>query len=97
MLDDWSEKIKIIGQLENSQRSLQTWNDNYRVQRELIKKLLQEDNVSPEVIVKVNAIYGTKSVNKAVEKGCDIFDLEKSEILKIVKSAIRYSKLIQKD
>ena len=97
LLDDWSEKIKRIGKLENSQRSLQTWNDTYRVQRELIQKLLKEENISPEVIDKVNAIYKTRSVNKAVEKGCDIFDLEKSEVLKIVKSAIRSSKLVQKD
>jgi hypothetical protein len=97
LLDEWSEKIKQIGNLESSQRSLQTWNDTYRVQRELIKKLLKQENISPEVIAKVDAIYSTRSVNKAVEKGSDIFSLEKSEILKIVKSAIRYSKLVQKD
>lgn len=95
LLDDWSEQIKRIGNLESSQRSLQTWNDTYRVQRELVKKLLQEEGVSPEVIAKVDTIYSTRSVNKAVEKGCDIFDLEKSEILKIVKKAIRYAKLAQ--
>ena len=97
LLDEWSEKIKKIGNLENSQRSLQTWNDTYRVQRELIKKLLKEENISPEVIAKVNVIYSTRSVNKAVEKGSDLFNLEKSEILKLVKSAIRYKKLVQKD
>ena len=97
LLDEWSEKIKRIGNLESSQRSLQTWNDTYRVQRELIKKLLEEENISPEVIAKVNAIYSTRSVNKAVEKGSDLVNLEKSEILKLVKSAIRYSKLVQKD
>lgn len=95
LLDDWSEQIKRIGNLESSQRSLQTWNDTYRVQRELVKKLLQEEGLSPEVIAKVNAIYSTRSVNKAVEKGCDIFDFEKSEILKIVKKAIRYAKLAE--
>lgn len=97
LLDDWSEKIKRTANLENSQRSLQTWNDTYRVQKELIQKLLQEEKISPEVIKKVNLIYKTRSVNKAVEKGSEIFDLEKSEILKIVKSAIKYSKLIEKD
>ncbi|MGK7895485.1 MAG: hypothetical protein AB4372_18180 [Xenococcus sp. (in: cyanobacteria)] len=97
LLDDWSEKIKSIANLESSQRQLRIWNDTYRVQKDLVKKILKEENVSPEVIDKVNAIYKTRSVNKAVEKGCDIFDLEKSEILKIVKSAIRYSKLVQKD
>lgn len=95
LLDDWSEQIKRIGNLESSQRSLQTWNDTYRVQRELVKKLLEEESISPEITAKVNAIYGTRSVNKAIEKGCDIFDLEKSEILKIVKKAIRYAKLVQ--
>ena len=97
LLDEWSEKIKRIGNLESSQRSLQTWNDTYRVQRELIKKLLEAENIPPEVIAKVNTIYSTRSVNKAVEKGSDLFNLEKSEILKLVKSAIRYSKLVQKD
>lgn len=95
LLDDWSEKIKRISNLESSQRSLQTWNDTYRVQRELVKKILKEENVSPEIIQKINLIYKTRSVNKAVEKGCELFDLEKSEILEIVKSAIRYSKLIK--
>ena len=93
LLDDWSEKIKNVGKLENSQRSLQTWNDTYRVQRELVKQLLIKEEVSPEVIKQINIIYSTRSVNKAVEKGCDLFALEKSEILKLVKSAIKYKKL----
>ncbi|HEY9770145.1 MAG TPA: hypothetical protein V6C71_16925 [Coleofasciculaceae cyanobacterium] len=94
LLDNWSEQIKRIGNLESSQRSLQTWNDTYRVQRELVKKLLEEE-VSLEVIAKINAIYDTRSVNKAVEKGRDILNLEQSEILKIVKKAIRYAKVVQ--
>lgn len=94
LLDDWSEEIKKIGNLENSQRSLQTWNDTYRVQRELVKKLLKESDINPEIKAQVKAIYSTRSVSKAVEKGCNIFDLEKSEILKLIKSAIRYSKLV---
>jgi DNA repair ATPase RecN len=97
LLDNWSEKIKEIGNLKSSQRSLQTWNDTYRVQIELVKKLLKEEDISPEIAEKITAIYKTKSVNKAIEKGCDIFYLEKSEVLKIVKKAIRYSKLVQKD
>ncbi len=94
LLDNWSEQIKRIGNLESSQRSLQTWNDTYRVQRELVKKLLEEE-VSLEVIAKINAIYATRSVNKAIEKGSDILNLEQSEILKIVKKAIRYAKIVQ--
>lgn len=94
LLDDWSEQIKRIGNLENSQRTLRTWNDTYRVQRELVKKLLDEANIDSDMKVKVKAIYSTRSVNKAVEKGVDIFDLEKSEILKLVKTAIRYSNLV---
>lgn len=90
VLDNWSEQIKNIAQLQNSQRALQTWNDTYRVQRQLVKKLLKEEGVSEEVINKVNHIYGTRSVNKAIELGSDLFNLEKSELLKLVKVAIRY-------
>lgn len=92
-LDSWSNKIRDIAKLENSQRTLQSWNDTYRVQRELVKKLLVSEGVSEEVIAKVNAIYSTRSVNKAVEIGSDLFNLEKSEILKFIKSAVRYTKL----
>ncbi|OYE00198.1 hypothetical protein [Nostoc sp. 'Peltigera membranacea cyanobiont' 232] len=92
-LDSCSEKIKEVSKLENSQRTLQTWNDTYRVQRELVKKLLIDEGVSPDTISKVNKIYSTRSVNKAVELGSKLFNLEKSEILILVKSAIRYTKL----
>ncbi|MBE8992675.1 hypothetical protein [Nostoc sp. LEGE 12450] len=92
-LDSCSEKIKEVSKLENSQRTLQTWNDTYRVQRELVKKLLIDEGVSPDTISKVNKIYSTRSVNKAVELGSKLFNLEKSEILTLVKSAIRYRKL----
>jgi hypothetical protein len=90
VLDNWSEQIKNIAQLQNSQRALQTWNDTYRVQRQLVKKLLKEEGVSEEIINKVNRIYGTRSVNKAIELGTDLFNLEKSELLKLMKAAIRY-------
>ncbi|NJL20975.1 MAG: hypothetical protein HC895_09370 [Leptolyngbyaceae cyanobacterium SM1_3_5] len=93
LLDTWSNKIKEIGHLENSQRTLQSWNDTYRVQRELVRELLRQEGVSEEVINKVNAVYKTRSVNKAVELAENFFDLEKSEILKLVKSAIRYTKV----
>ena len=92
MLDSWSEKIKDIGHLENSQRSLQVWNDTYRVQRELVKEVLKRGGADPELIQKVNAIYSTRSSNKAIELGMNLFDLEKSEILKLVKSVIHYAK-----
>lgn len=92
-LDSCSEKIKEVSKLENSQRTLQTWNDTYRVQRELVKKLLIDEGVSPDTISKVNKIYSTRSVNKAVELGSKLFNLEKSEILTLVKSAVRYTKL----
>lgn len=97
LLDSWSEKIKEVAKLQNSQRTLQTWNDTYRVQRELVKKVLKDEQVSEDVIKKVNEIYGTRSVNKAIELGTTLFDLEKSEILKVVKSAIRYAKLSEEN
>jgi hypothetical protein len=97
LLDSWSIKIKDIAKLENSQRSLQSWNDTYRVQREIVKKILLGEGVSEEVIKKVNEIYSTRSVNKAVEKGSDLLNLEKSEILKFIKSAVRYANLGQEE
>jgi hypothetical protein len=93
LLDTWSNKIKDIAKLENSQQSLRTWNDTYRVQQKLVKKLLVSEKVSQDVIDKVDALYGTRSVNKAVELGSNLFNLEKSEILKFIKSAVRYTKL----
>ena len=92
-LDSCSNKIKEVSKLENSQRTLQTWNDTYRVQRELVKKLLIEEGVSKDTISKVNKIYGTRSVNKAVEFGSNLFNLDKSEILTLIKSAVRYTQL----
>ncbi len=91
-LDLTSEKIKEISHLENSQRSLQVWNDTYRVQRELVKSVLKEDGVPSETIKKVNKIYSTRSSNKAIELGVTLLDLEKSEVLKLVKSVMRYAK-----
>lgn len=93
LLDSWSEKIKEIGKLENSQRALQGWNDTYRAQRELVKTLLQQEGVSADVLEKVDRIYSTRSVGKTIELGCDLFDFEKSETLKLIRSVIRYTKL----
>ncbi len=92
-LDKLSEKIKEISHLESSQRSLQTWNDTYRVQKELVKELLKQKNVDENIITEVNKIYGTRSVNKAVEMGCQLFNWEQSQTIKLIKSAVKYSKL----
>ncbi|MTJ55770.1 hypothetical protein FJR38_25445 [Anabaena sp. UHCC 0253] len=92
-LDSCSDKIREISKLENSQQTLQIWNDTYRVQRELVKKLLIKDGVSADTINKVNKIYSTRSVNKALELGSSLFNVEKSEILTLIKSAVRYTKL----
>ncbi|NJR69965.1 MAG: hypothetical protein HC771_15915 [Synechococcales cyanobacterium CRU_2_2] len=96
-LDGISEGIKDVARLENSQRSLQAWNDTYRVQRELVKKVLKEEGVPAEAIAKVNKVYSTRSTHKAVELATDLFDLEKSEILKLIKSAVKYQKIDEKE
>ncbi|MEM9155737.1 MAG: hypothetical protein AAGB13_12005 [Cyanobacteria bacterium P01_F01_bin.33] len=92
ILDSMSEKIKDIAKLKSSQSQLRVWNDIYRVQYRLTQELIERENVAPEVIDKINAIYSTRSVEKAVEKGADFFNLEKSEILNMLKKvkAIRY-------
>ncbi|MEO0803130.1 MAG: hypothetical protein AAFY57_12740, partial [Cyanobacteria bacterium J06642_2] len=59
-----------------------------------VREVLKREEVSSEVITQIEAIYKTRSVNKAIEKGSVLFDLEKSEILKMVKAAIRYAKLL---
>jgi hypothetical protein len=92
-LDSCSEKLKTIAKLENSQRSLQQWNDTYRVQQVLVKKVLEEAGVDQAVQDNVNKIYATRSVNSAITLGTSLLDWEKSEILKLVKTAIRYKKL----
>ena len=89
VLDVCSDKLKQLNKLEDSQRTLQVWNDTYQVQRELVKKLLIDEGVSEKTIKKVNKIYSTRSVNKAVALGSKLFDLEKSEILNFLKSAIQ--------
>ena len=90
-LDSCSDRLKDIAHLESSRRSLQVWNDAYRVQRVLVKEALVRNGASQETIDAVNQIYGTRSVNKAIEKGVDLFELEKAEIAKMVKSAVRYT------
>jgi hypothetical protein len=89
-LDEWSEKIKEVSHLERSQSTLRSWNDTYRVQRELVKLLLVQEGVAQETLDQVNTIYGTRSVNKATDTGSNLLNLEKSEILKLLKSAIKY-------
>jgi hypothetical protein len=93
LLDNLSEKLKTIAKLENSQRSLQQWNDTYRVQRALVKIVLEQAEIEPVVQDKINQIYKTRSVNRAIAMGASLLDWEQSEILKLVRTAIRYKKL----
>lgn len=93
LLDTWSERLKTVAKLENSQRKLQQWNDTYRVQRTLVKKILEQEGVEPSIRTKVDQIYSTRSVNKAISMGESLLDWEQSEILKLVKKAIRYKNL----
>ena len=90
-LDAFSDKLKDMARLENSQQSLRIWNDTYRVQREIVKEILNCNGVSSEVQQQVKAVYGTRSSNKAIEIGGSLLNYEESEILKLVKSAIRYT------
>ncbi|MFM2430012.1 MAG: hypothetical protein RLZZ511_1225 [Cyanobacteriota bacterium] len=92
-MDSCSESLKSVAKLENSQRSLRTWNDTYRVQQRLVKQILRDSNVDPQVCQKVDAVYGTKSVAKAIGVGRELLNWEQSEILKLVKSAVHYTKL----
>ncbi len=96
-LDEWSEKIKTVSNLENSQDSLRVWNDTYRVQRDIVKLILAQEEIDKATLDKIHAIYSTRSVSKAIEKGSYILNLEKAELLKLLKKSIRYSKSIMKE
>jgi hypothetical protein len=92
-MDSCSEALKTVAKLENSQRSLQTWNDTYRVQQKLVKQILLETETDPKTIQKIDAIYGTRSPRKALDLGCDLLNWERSQVVKLIKAAVRYSKL----
>jgi hypothetical protein len=94
-MDSCSEALKTVAHLESSQRSLQTWNDTYRVQQKLVKQVLLEAGTDPKIIQKISAIYGTRSPRKALDLGCDLLNWERSQVVKLVKAAVRYSKLEQ--
>jgi hypothetical protein len=93
LLSEWSEKIKEIVSLKNSQQSFRNWNDTYRVQQKIVIQLLIDEKIDPELIDKINKIYKTKSVNKAIDVGCDFLNLEKSEIIRMVKTVVHHTKL----
>lgn len=57
------------------------------------QKVLEHEGVDPSIRTKVNQIYSTRSVNKAISIGESLLDWEQSEILKLVKKAIRYKHL----
>lgn len=87
ILDGVSENLKTIAKLENSQRSLQTWNDAYRGQKALTLKLLEMEDIDSEVIKKVKRIYSARSSNKLVPIWQKLTDWEASETIKLLKKA----------
>lgn len=93
LLDSWSEEIKTLAGLKNSQRTLQMWNDTYRVQKKLVEELLKKEGVSPDIREKVNRIHRTHFIEKVSELGSQLLDLEKSEILKLAKPVVNYEEL----
>lgn len=79
-----------IAFLNSSQGSYHHWNNTYRVQKFMVLETLRQDGIQKETIKKVEVIYKTKSVNKAIDLAYQLFDFEESEILKyFLKPAIR--------
>jgi hypothetical protein len=101
VLDSWAVRLtelsSKIGEnedhidfLKDSQGAYHRWNNTYRVQKFMVLKMLEVDGVDKPTIAKIEQIYGTKSVNRAVELAQQLFDLEESEILKyFIKPAVR--------
>jgi hypothetical protein len=54
---------------------------------------LKQEKASEAVRAKVDQIDGTRSTKMAVALGSNLFNLEESEILKLVKAVVRYTKL----
>lgn len=87
MLDGASEKLKEIAKLQNSQRTLQTWNDVYRGQKAMTLKLLEIESIDPEIIKKLKYLYSARSSNKLVPIWQELTDWEASETLNLLKKA----------
>jgi hypothetical protein len=92
-LDNLSEKIKKIAHLENSQASLRYWNDMYRIQQSLALKLLEKEGIDSTISSKIAKIYGIKSIGKTIEYGKKFLDMERSVVLKWLKSLQKGDKI----
>jgi hypothetical protein len=92
-LDNLSEKIKKIAHLENSQASLRYWNDMYRIQQSLSLKLLEKEGIDLKFSSKIVKIHGIKSISRTIEYGKKFLDMERSDVLKWLKSLQKGKKI----
>jgi len=90
-----SERLKEIEALKNSQRSLQQYNDSYRVQRELIIQLLKVRNVDPEIIAEVEVLSDrtSRSISKHIERFQNMVGWPRSQVVKLIRKYVKYSKI----
>lgn len=100
-LDNWADNLTELSNkisenkdhidfLTGSQGAYHRWNNTYRVQKFMVLRTLQDDGVDSVTINKIEQIYKTKSVNKAIELAHQLFDFEESEIIKyFIKPAVR--------
>lgn len=82
------EKLKSTQQ---SQSSLQTWNDVYRIQQALVIEYLKQKQVDNAVIEDVKTIFNLRGVRQAPSLADRLLDLKKSEILRLLKRAVKYT------
>jgi hypothetical protein len=90
-LTEVSELRQNLSNIRQSQNSLKTWNDLYRVQQTLVIEYLKQQNLDQSVIEDIQTIFKLRTVSKAPELANRLLDLEQSEILKLIKKVIKYS------
>lgn len=94
--DKTAEIAKLSHQLEkiqNSQNSLQTWNDLYRIQQTLVVQYLQEqDDIEPAVLEQVQQILKLKSIKQAPTLASQILSLTPIKVWRLLKKQVKYKK-----
>jgi hypothetical protein len=90
-LPEVSQLQEELKSTQQSQSSLQTWNDIYRIQQALVIEYLKQNHVDNAVIEDVETIFKLRSVRQAPSLADRLLDLKKSEIIRLLKKTVKYT------
>lgn len=90
-LPEAAEMQKEFASLRSSQNSLKSWNDIYRIQQVLVVEYLKQQNVETSILAQVDNIFKLKSVRQAPKFGCNLLNLEESEIVRLLKKVTKHT------